>query len=275
MILCSSGVFFHRADDGRLFVPGDSDLEAVVAYGPRMPVDGIELLVTRRMVGTLGAAADLLSDVPLRFPVIHGPKLAGAALPDEGAVSILAESAAFASRLGAHSMVLHLWDLPDSDVDMAGRLDAVVVAADVAADHGIRLLIETIPCVHGTPLKNLRLVVDHEPRVAIALDTEFLAMHDELDEALATDWLWAGGLVGHIHLKDFDGSPVGPDGLRRYLVPGNGGIDFGAVFDALGRRGFSGSVSLEAVTWLPDGRPDIEEACRAIRRLGHSPWSFT
>lgn len=274
MILCSSGAFFHRREDGRFYVPGDSDVEAVPAFGPRMPADGVELLITRRMIGTLDRAAARIEDAPIQIPVVHGPKRVGAALPGDEAVSILSESAGFAARIGAHSMVLHLWDVPESDADMPGRLEAATVAADMAASHGIRLLVETVPCTHNTPLQNLARVVEHEPRVGIALDTEFLAIHDEVEDALAADWLWADGRVGHVHVKDYDGTAVGPDGRRRYLMPGDGDIDFPGFFSALEGRGFAGTVSLEAITHLPDGRPDLESAHRALRRMSRSPWHF-
>lgn len=274
MILCSSGAFFHRREDGRFYVPGDSEVEAILAFGPKVPAEGVELLITRRMIGTLDRAAERIEDASIQVPVVHGPKRVGAALPGDEAVSILSESAEFAARIGAHSMVLHLWDLPESDADMPGRLEAVTVAADVAASHGIRLLIETVPCTHNTPLQNLARVVEHEPRVGIALDTEFIAMHDELEEALAADWLWDHGRVGHVHVKDYDGSAVGGDGRRRYLMPGEGDIDLPGFFRGLERRGFAGTVSLEAITHLPDGRPDLDGARRALHRMQHSPWRF-
>lgn len=274
MILCSSGVFAHRDDDGGFFVPDDADVDAVIAFGPQLPVDGIELLITRHMVGTLDGAAQRLDQGPVPIPVVHGPGGAGAALPDEDAVSILSESTEFAAKIGAHSMVLHLWDPPESDTDMSGRLEAAAVAADVVGSHGIRLLIETVPCTHSSPLQNLARVVEHEPRVGIALDTESLAIHQEVEEALAADWLWSEGRVGHIHVKDYDGNAVGADGLRRYLMPGDGEIDFPGFFDGLERRGFAGSVALEAITHLPDGRPDLDKARRALDRIRRSPWRF-
>ncbi|MBW3587890.1 MAG: sugar phosphate isomerase/epimerase [Actinobacteria bacterium] len=240
-----------------------------------MPVDGIEILVTRRMVGSLKQAVDKLGASSIRCPTIHGPKRVGAALPSPEAVVQLDEAAWFAAAIGAREVVLHLWDLPESDTDLAGRLDAVVIAADLADKHGVRMLIETIPCQASTPLRNIQRVLEREPRVGVALDTEFLAIHNELEEAFASDWLWADGHVRHVHIKDYDGNTSEPDGTRRYLMPGDGLIDFPSAFKALEDRGFSGAVSLEAANYLDDGRPDIESASRALARMAHSPWSFS
>jgi sugar phosphate isomerase/epimerase len=274
VILCSSGVFFRREDDGRLVSPRNNHVDDVLAEGPRMPVDGIEILITRLMVGSLKEEVEKLVESSIRFPTVHGPKRVGAALPSSEAIKQLDEAAWFAAAIGAEQMVLHLWDLPESDSDLAGRLDAVVVAADVAEKHSIRLLIETIPCRMSTPLRNVQRILEHEPRVGVALDTEFLAMHGELDEAQAADWLWANGHVGHLHIKDYDGVLSEAESSRRYLMPGEGRIDFAAVFKTLEKRGFPGAVSLEAAHFLPDGKPDIESACRALKRMNHSPWSF-
>lgn len=239
-----------------------------------MPVDGIEVLVTRGMVGSLSEAADRLKG-SLRFQVVHGPKRAGAALPSREGVAQLEEAARFTAAIGAQSMVLHLWELPDSDEKFAGRLGAVVIAADIAERYAVRLLIETIPCRVSTPLRNIERVLEHEPRVGVALDTEFLAMHGELERALEAKWLWDDRHIGHVHIKDYDGNLSGPDGERRYLMPGDGLIDFPNVFRTLSERAYSGTVSLEGATYQEGGQPDIEAALRAIARMSHSPWAYS
>lgn len=273
-ILCSSGVFFHRSPEGQLVSPSNDHVGDILSMAPEVSSDGIEVLVTRRMVGSLNEAAKRLAG-KLRIPVVHAPKHAGALLPSNEGVTQLEEATRFAFEVGARSVVLHLWDMPASDEDFDNRLEAAVIAADLAAAHGIRLLIETIPCRVHTPLTNIKRVLDHEPRAGVTLDTEFLALHGELEKALHADWLWEGDLVGHIHVKDFDGNLADPDGNRRYLMPGAGGIDFPEVFRVLDERGFAGTVSLEAAVHLSDGRPDLEAARRALSRMSHSPWTFS
>ena len=272
MILCSSGVFFVRGPDGAWVVPDGPDIGAIADIGPRLGVDGVELLVTRGQLGHLDALAEIVDALPLQVPVIHAPKRFGAALPGDDAVAALDETARFAARIGAGVAVLHLWDLPDGDRDFDGRLDAVVLAADIFEPHGVTLAIETIPCLVGTPLRNIQRVLEREPRVGVALDTEFLAMHNEVDDALAADWLWPHVL--HVHVKDFADALVDADGVRRFHLPGAGTVDFPKVFDTFEQRGYRGAVSLEAPAVRPEGGVDVDALRRCFARMSHSPWRF-
>ncbi len=160
------------------------------------------------------------------------------------------------------------------DKDFPGRLSAAVIAADLAEDEGVSVAIETIPCLKGTPLSNVERVLEHEPRTSVALDTEFLAFHGELDDALTASWLWNDGVVSHIHLKDFADGLFDAEGTRRYRALGDGAIDFRAFFQALEDHKFSGSVSLEAAPPSPSGGPDVEAIRRSLKRIRERPWRF-
>jgi sugar phosphate isomerase/epimerase len=264
-ILCSSGAF----------ISGKPDEDSILEVGPQLPIDGIEILVTRRMVGRLDEIGQTLRGCGLAFPVVHSPKSVGSRLPDDGACDELAETMRFARDVGASVVVLHLWDLPESDHDLDGRLMAAVIAAELAADNGVELALETIPCSRATPLTNLERVVCHEPRVGIALDTEFLAHHEEVEAARSADWLWEDGRVRHVHLKDFDSGLLDEKGHRRYLLPGDGGIDFPGFFATLADRNYTGTVSLEAPARTADGVPDVERLSRVLSRINADPWSFS
>ena len=122
----------------------------------------------------------------------------------------------------------------------------------------MQLAVETIPGSKADPLSNVRRTVDHDERCAVALDTEFLALYQQLETALNSDWLWQGSKVRHIHIKDFDGRPFSDDQRRRYLHPGEGYIDFIHFFAALKQRRFAGNISLEASAIRRDGSIDME-----------------
>ncbi len=89
-----------------------------------------------------------------------------------------------------------------------------------------------------------------------ALDTEFLALHDQLDAVFAASWLWQERLVRHVHLKDFDGLLASKEG-RRYLHPGEGQVDFRRFVQQLRAAGFDGALSLEARAIDAEGQVEV------------------
>jgi len=136
-----------------------------------------------------------------------------------------------------------------------------------AEDFGLKLVLETIPCKYNDPLSNVYRALEREPGVLVALDTEFLALHNQLNMALQADWLWQHNRVCHIHIKDYDGNLYSTDNFRRYLHPGEGSIDFPKFFDALRLRSFSGNISLETSIVNHDGIRDIDKLKKSLSML--------
>ena len=128
-------------------------------------------------------------------------------------------------------------------------------------------MVETIPCRYNDPLSIIYRVVDQEPDVLVAFDTEFLAMHNQLEAALEADWLWQQNRVRHIHIKDYDGNLYSTDNFRRYLHPGEGNINFPKFFDALKLHNFSGDISLETSIVNQDGFRDIHKLKKSLSML--------
>lgn len=262
-LLCSTGAFSR--------FPDLTDHRRVLEFAPRLPVDALELLVFPTW--DLDAVAAELASSAVDLPVVHADKTVGAALgaatleERAAAAARLEDNVRFAARVGAGVVVLHLWDLPESDADLSRNIEAVERCHDAAAAEGVVLAIETTPCDHATPLANVAAVLAAESRAAVALDTEFLALHEELDAALAADWLWHRPVVRHVHVKDYGGSLRGTDGLRRYLQPGEGELDFPAVIESLRERGFTGTLSLESSAVGPDGEVDVGRIERSLDYL--------
>ncbi len=101
----------------------------------------------------------------------------------------------------------------------------------------------------------------------MALDTEFLAMHNQLESALEADWLWQHKRVCHIHIKDYDGNVYSTDNFRRYLHPDEGNINFPKFFDALKLQCFNGYISLEASVVNHNGIRDINKLKQSLSML--------
>jgi sugar phosphate isomerase/epimerase len=209
----------------------------------------------------------------LRFPVIHAEKGIGPALvssqPEERAQGWqwMQASCQLGSLLGADLLVFHLLGLPDSDERIEQNLRHLENCITLAEEFGLELAVETVPCRRADPLSNIWRAIEQDPRSLVALDTEFLAMHKQLEAALQADWLWQYNRVRHVHIKDYDDGMYSTDNYRRYLHPGEGRINFSQLFEALRQRNFSGYISLETSVVNRDGTRDILQLKKSLTML--------
>lgn len=257
-ILCSTGAvtFYPTRADHRL-----------VAEARALPVTAFELSIYSNWLDEPDGVAEHLARLDMAFETAHAEKAIGARLSegDESGVERLEANARLAARLGARLLVLHLWELPTGDRHLERNLGLLPACADAAEAHGLTLAVETIPCSFGSPLANVARAVEREPRCVAVLDTEFLALHGELEAATE-----AGLPVGHVHLKDFAGSIRRGDPRRRYLLPGEGRLDLDGFLTRLRAQGYADAVTLEASAVGPDGELDrarLAEIAETLRRL--------
>lgn len=265
-LLCSTGALSR--------FPDLTDQARIIAALPDLRADGFEILVYDSWYGTLERMAQLLLDLDLRYPAIHaekeiGPLLATGAREDrDEAMRRWRLNCVFAQSIDARIAVLHLWGLPCADDCLDRQLACLPDLLDLADEYGVVLACETIPCRAHDPLSNVAAAVRRDPRTRVALDTEFLAMHGQLDDALAADWLWGRpDLVRQLHIKDYDRQATNGDGQRRYLHPGEGAIDFPWFFRQLDERGFSGNVSLEAPAMRGGEEIDVAKVNASLDRI--------
>lgn len=263
-VLCSTGVFTRTSDP--------RSHEAILHYGSQFAVDGYEVIVYPGWYAALDEVSQALRASGLAFPVVHVEKGVGEKF-GSGEVSVRAQGVAdferncdFAQRLGANLVVLHLWGLPESDTHLERNLRLLPRCLDIAAHYGLALAIETIPGIAADPLANIAQVIACDARACVALDTEFLAMHDQLDYVFAAAWVWEGSLVQHVHLKDFAAN-AGDATARRYLYPGDGQIDFGSFVRRLRSVGFDGALSLEARGIDGEGRVEVDCIAASLRLI--------
>jgi sugar phosphate isomerase/epimerase len=199
------------------------------------------------------------------LPIVtaHAEKSIGATLSgDRPALDRFALSCRIASALGAETLVFHLWELPDGDRSLDRNLDYLPALLDAAEEHGLTLAVETVPCTVGTPIDNVCRACERDPRCRVTLDTEFLALHGQLDRAHEL-----GDRIAHVHVKDFDPAVWGRR-PRRYLLPGEGALDLEGFLE---RLPYDGTLTLELSAVLDDGSVDadrLESAAAWLRRLG-------
>jgi sugar phosphate isomerase/epimerase len=219
---------------------------------------GLELVVYANWDETV---VDDLSGLPIA--VAHAEKSIGATLSGpEPAFDRFRLSCRVASALGARVLVLHLWELPDGDRYLERNLDRLPRLLDVAGEHGLTLAVETVPCSVGSPVDNVLRACERDERCRVTLDTEFLALHGQLDRACELD-----ERIAHIHAKDFDPAVWAAKPWNRYLIPGEGTIDVEGFLESLP---FDGTVTVEASAVREDGCVDsarLEKALAWLRRL--------
>lgn len=269
-ILCSTGIVTRD--------PDQTDHKAIIEHAPKLGTAGYELHVHEAWYGHLDEVVEDLRTSNLEFPVVHAVRALGAGLGSEDgdeadeALAMLEVNCRAAAALGAETIVLHLWELPSGDEAIERNLDRLPACLDTAAAYDVTLAVETIRGTAGTPLANLRLAFERDPRCQATLDTEFLAFHGQLAESIAADWLWADNRVRHVHLKDFDGRLRDASG-RRYLLPGEGNLDLQSFFTGLVERGYGGEITLEASARTPSGEFDegrLAEIAAVVRQLSGS-----
>lgn len=243
-LLCSTGAFSRH--------PDRCDPPTVAGGIHELGAEGIEVIFYTPWYDDIDHAAAEIRATGAATPVLHTEKsiggLASSSAPgdDDRAVELLTANCRLAQALDARTLVLHLWSQPDTEQTLSTALEALPRLLDAAVSHGLDLSVETIWRTSGSPLAAIHRALATDPRARVTLDTEFLAVHGELEAALDDDQLWASGAVDHVQIKDSDGSLLDEDGRRTYLHPGQGSADLEGFIRGLHARGYTGTVSLEA-----------------------------
>lgn len=265
-VLCSTGVFTRSSDP--------YSHEVILKYGQEFVADGFELIFYPRWYQDPKPIVQVLRSCKLPFPVLHIEKSIGDSFgssdTDEREQGILRfeQNCFFAQQLEAQTVVLHLWGLPSSDFQLEHNLQPLARCLDLAEQYGLTLAIETIPCTYADPLSNIKRAIEHDPRACVALDTQFLAWHDQLETVFTAPWLWQAEKVCHVHLKDHEG-PFGSQNGRNYLHPGEGQINFRRFVQQLRARGFTGALSLEARAIDSANQVEIEHIQTSLQFVRH------
>ncbi len=239
-LLCSTGTFSR--------FPDLTDYRSILAYGPGLEVDGFELMFYPDWTADIEHIAVELRKSGLLFPAIHAEKGIGPALVSsqlevrEQGWQWMQASCQLGNLLGAGILIFHLWGLPGSDERIEQNLQRLEDCITLTEEFGLELAVETIPCRRADPLSNVRRAIDQDRRSQVALDIEFLAMHNQLQTALETDWLWQQN-------------------------PGEGRINFTQFFEALRQRNFTGNISIESSVVNRDGTRDIHRLMKGLTML--------
>jgi sugar phosphate isomerase/epimerase len=187
---------------------------------------------------------------------VHGPFLSLTLLAYDPKVRTvvterLIQGLAFAEAIAASHMVIHspfpyfgspfLAHAPSSGLSeqvalVHTTLEPVVVAAERAR---LTLVIENIQDTNPRALLDLVRSFD-TPAVRMSLDTGHALISHRIGGPTPDQWVReAGPLLGHLHLQDTDGQ------LDRHWAPGDGSLNWFALFEALGELAHQPRLLLE------------------------------
>jgi sugar phosphate isomerase/epimerase len=135
-------------------------------------------------------------------------------------------------------------------------------------------------CLERARARGVRLMFEPEPGMLVESVTDFLRLAADLDDdpalGLNLDVGHAqcvyedapaiirelGDRIGHVHVEDI------ADRVHRHLVPGEGSIDFAAIWAALEEVGYSGFASVELWDHADDPRAAASAAANVLAPLG-------
>ncbi len=265
--------------------PNGGDPVVLAGYLADIEADAVEVLFYRGFHEDLERAARAFRSCGRPIRVVHAEKNLGTAFgsPDPAQVADgqrrFLEALWLAQQVGAQLVTLHLWDRPESDRNLARNFDALEPLLPRVQDAGMTVGLETIPCTVYNPVDNVRSALAHfgglAAGCAVTLDLEFLGWHNCVERGVSGAFADLAGndtslahnpmaaarqeqsMVLDVHVRDYDGQPFTAEGRRRYLDPGQGQLDFPAIFGALVANGFRGPFMYEGSHTPVGGAGDV------------------
>lgn len=234
----------------------------------RLSCDGFEIMILPAWYGKLDAIAEDLRSASLNMPVVHFDKEIGMTLAEgnkyliSGAMARFEQNALFAEKVGAEKCVFHLWGGPKSDSNIDAAIGLLPEMRRICSEHGIRLMIENIPCVYSDPLSIWKKIAAVIPDMPFIFDTRFGAFHAQYMDIFASS-VWKS--VCHIHISSYSGGKNEWGLIRPILHPGEGTVDFDHLISNMPH--YAESVTLESPVLAPDGTIDLEKLQRSVDYL--------
>lgn len=238
-------------------------------------LDGCEFMMLTAFYDKTDEIVEYMKTTDMVFPILHAEKEIGVLISeatdetDKEALRLFDVNCAFAEKLGAQRTVLHLWGGVVSDSRFEHNLTLVPKLCSIAENHGIELNIENIPCAAEDPISHWEAIHSADSRARFIYDTRFGEFHRQ-NPSIPKHPLFESGLVTHMHISDFIGNPKEFQRLRPILHPGEGQIDFAAIFAAIKEAGYTGSVTLESPVVHEDGSLDTDKLRNTLSFLKNS-----
>jgi sugar phosphate isomerase/epimerase len=183
---------------------------------------------------------EALDDLSLNAYSIHLPKFLVTFDEKEFNKTVLS-SFSFIEALGIKVAVLHLPEQEQlSGSRWAERYDALLKEAEKS---GCILTFENVPYIKDVDNYILNEIQKHNNgTLGITIDMEFMHINGSDMKWLTTAF---GDYIANIHFRDSNGSLLGEDGRRHYIIPGEGEIDLPSEIQILHDSDYKGPLTIE------------------------------
>lgn len=142
--------------------------------------------------------------------------------------------------------------------------EALAVVCEAAAERGLKVGIEYEPGLLVETAAEVRRVIERVGHPALGANLDIghaICVGEAPAEAIAL----LAGRIWNVHLEDIRGNK------HFHLVPGEGDVDFAAVFAALRRHGYVGCVTVELYTCANRADTAASRALSHLRQFASVP----
>ena len=265
-ILCSTGAFITRAN-GR-------NHRLIEVIKREIACDGIEFMMYDSWYDSYQEIISDIKQMNLYIPVMHVEKSVGELLASgevkqrEKAIRLFIINCEMAKALGAHRLVLHLWNGLISDQYIKRNMEGLACLLSIAKQYELELTIENVVCNQKDPLSHWKELRAQYPEVKFTFDTKMAAFHNQIDCIYDSDWdwLWSERHITHLHLNDYAGEYMEWNALKTLHI-GEGKIDFLKLFEFIKNKGEISYVTLEATSVNKDGSLQLSKMNESINKV--------
>jgi len=254
-ILCSTGTMIGR--------PNGRDFKLLAQFAKRLSCDGFEFMMYDSWYEQVDKLLDFLKEQQLYIPVVHCEKRIGELISKGEETETVLEkfrvNCRAAQELGAKKLVMHLWDGLTSDAFFENNIRTYPVLQEIAAAHGLTLLVENVVCNHEAPFKHWCELAEKYPDIGFIFDTKMAAFHEELEQLYAPEmrWMMENGHIQHFHVNDYAGGYKDWKNLRTLPI-GSGHVDFDRFFAFVREMGYDQTFTVESTAFDAEGKVDFE-----------------
>lgn len=254
-ILCSTGTSIGR--------PNGRDFRLLSECVRRLECDGFEFMMYSTWYDQISELEAFMKDFPAPIPVVHVEKGVGERISrnepgdTEEAVRLFAVNCELARKLGAETLVLHLWNGVHSDKDIGHNISLYPALNEIAERNGLILTIENVVCNQEDPMTHLKRLVNLYPEIAFTFDTKMAEFHAQLPLLYEKENEEVLRRVRHMHINDYSGGYKDWTRLKTLHI-GDGQVDFERLFAFLGEIDYRGDFTVEATSLGSDGVIDFD-----------------